>query len=187
MTTQDYTLLGTSEAIRARRYNVLKLLMSGTTPPEIAEELEIKKSQVYNDIAFLKSTKLNDLPLDMIIEAGANFFELKVRELEALAAELRQDPRQISNLLKLEKEIRETKIESLKLQGAYTGDDPTPPGPIQIIFEEVSGRYERPNTSEFDEPAGCQVASGENEREQEKAPGIYDSPETDPEKEYPRY
>lgn len=144
MSTQNYTILGNSEPVRARRFKVLQLLMRNATQPEIAHVTGQDLKQVYRDVNFLKTIKLNDLPLEIIIDNGANFFELKVRELQAKAATIPWEPKNYKDVINLEKLIIDTKEKSLKIQGAYSETGPVQPGPITIIFEEVEagrGKY----------------------------------------------
>jgi hypothetical protein len=143
MTTQNYKKLGANDQMRLRRYKVLQLYLRGATPPEIAHTLGMEPKAVYNDIEFLRTCQLNDMALDIIRDMGANFYEVKVRELSARISSIpAEDVRKnYSYILGLEKLIQKYKEESLKIQGAYLGtEDPETPQEIKIIFETVTGR-----------------------------------------------
>lgn len=139
MTTLDYDRLGLNDKIRARRFKVLQLRNRGATPPEISHTLGVTYKTVQNDIRHIKQVQLHDQDLKTIREDGANFYEIKIRELSALISAITPKDRQehTNYILGLEKLIQTYKAESMKIQGAYLGTDQAPP-PIKIIFEEVA-------------------------------------------------
>ena len=119
--TLNYTCLGSNDKIRQRRYNVLSFYLRGGTPDEIftlinkTEKLPpITLKQVYNDVQFLRSTSLHDLPVDMVRDFGKSFYEIKVSELERKLSKNESNP---AVWLGIQKLIREYKGDSLKLQG----------------------------------------------------------------------
>ena len=120
--TLDYTCLGPYDEIRKRRYFVLSLLIKNATPAEIVEmsiksekqeDLTIK--QVYNDLSYLRTHELHNLPLNMVRDINCSFFELKVTELERKANKYETNP---SVWLGIQKLIGYYKEKSLQLQGA---------------------------------------------------------------------
>lgn len=160
-------------------------------PPEIAYSLGLEIKQVYHDISFLRGIQLNDLPLEIIRDMGTNFFEMKVRELQArISEEARDEKKDRAYILGLEKLVLNHKVESLKLQGAYQDPESQPTGPIQIIFTEVGPDYGK-DTAKLKTGEGrpaTQEAGGTDD-EQEETQGDICEPEAeqDPEKEYPLY
>lgn len=187
MTTQNFKLLGNNDTIRTRRFRVLQLYLKGAIPPEIAYTMGLETKQVYNDINFLRSIQLNDLPIEIIRDMGANFFEMKIRELQArIAQEADKEKKDKAYILGLEKLILSHKIESLKVQGAYEDPEDKRPGPIQIIFEEVSGRHGKDSAKLTEAGQEEEGSGGEDHDKKEAAVGLH-NPAQDPEKEYPRY
>lgn len=190
MTSQNYIILGQNDDIRARRFRILQLYLRNATPPEIAHSLGLELKQVYRDITFLRSIRLNDLPIEIIRDMGSNFFEMKVRELQSRVAAIPEDEvlKNSNYVLGLERLILQHKSESLKILGAYQDPDEHPTGPIQIIFEEVTADYGKDTAKRTRQ--GRQAGTGcEEVTEQEKEiPGVCDADEdADPEKEYPLY
>lgn len=112
--TINYKCLGQNDKFRERRYKVLTFFLKGATPQETAEYAEIPIKQVYNDIAYLRSNPLHDLPIDMVKDFGKSFYEMKITELERKLKKYESNP---SVWLGIQKEIRGYKNDSLKLQG----------------------------------------------------------------------
>ena len=111
--TLNYTCLGSNDEIRKRRYNVLTFFIKGATPDEIVRftnenpNIEsITTKQVYNDLSYLRSHPLHDLPIDMVRDFGKSFYELKVTELERKLKKNESNP---AVWLGIQKLIREYK------------------------------------------------------------------------------
>lgn len=113
--TLNYTCLGHNETIRDRRYKVLTFFLKGATPQETANTTGMTIRQVYNDILFLRTNPLHDLPIEMVRDFGKSFYEIKVTELERKLKANESNP---SVWLGIQKLIKEYKDASLKLQGA---------------------------------------------------------------------
>ena len=110
----DYTCLGQNTKIRERRYDVLSLLVKGTKPREIVDTLKLTDDQVKNDIAFLTTKPLHNMPVEIAKDFNLSFYELKVMELEDKLDELKDTPKFWMAIQEL---IRKYKVDSLKLQG----------------------------------------------------------------------
>ena len=143
--TLNYTCLGSNDKIRQRRYNVLSFYLRGGTPDEIftlinkTEKLPpITLKQVYNDVQFLRSTSLHDLPVEMVRDFGKSFYEIKVSELERKLSKNESNP---AVWLGIQKLIREYKGDSLKLQGLMS-EKVEHSGTIVQIIDNI------PNTDE---------------------------------------
>lgn len=130
--TINYKCLGHNDKMRVRRYYVLTYFLKGATPQEIAQFTEenpklkpITIKQVYNDIGYLRTHPLHDLPVDIVKDFGKSFYEMKVTELERKLKKHEENP---SVWLGIQKLIKDYKDASLKLQGAsvekveHTGD-----------------------------------------------------------------
>jgi len=135
---QDLRALGQNERMRKRRYKVLRLWLKGATAGEIAHNTGEKIKTIYNDLDYIRATPLNTLPVEVIRDMGVNFYELKVRELEARIAkvppeEARKHPNYV---LGLEKLVQRYKEESLKMQGCYQ-ENINHTGGLNITFEEI--------------------------------------------------
>lgn len=113
--TLNYTCLGHNEKIRDRRYKVLTLFLKGASPKETANTTGMTIKQVYNDITFLRTNPLHDLPIEMVRDFGKSFYEIKVTELER---KLKMNESNPSVWLGIQKLIKDYKDASLKLQGA---------------------------------------------------------------------
>lgn len=120
--TLNYECLGSNNKLRERRYTVLSYFIRGATPQEIAAITELNNKdktitikQVYNDIAYLRTHELHDLPLNMLRDLNTSFYELKVTELERKLKKHESNP---SVWLGIQKLIIDVKDKSLKLQGA---------------------------------------------------------------------
>jgi len=150
--TLNYTCLGQNDKIRKRRYNVLTFFLKGATPQEIAdftnnnpdfEPITIK--QVYNDIGYLRTHPLHDLPIELVRDFGKSFYELKITELER---KLKKNEANPSVWLGIQKLIKEYKDASLKLQGAAVDQlDVNHSGEVNHILEV---RYEDPPKKQND-------------------------------------
>ena len=110
----DHTCLGQNIKIRERRYNVLSLLVKGAKPREIVDILKLTDDQVKNDIAFLTTKPLHNMPVEIAKDYNLSFYELKVRELEGKLKEFKNTPKFWMATQEL---IRKYKADSLKLQG----------------------------------------------------------------------
>jgi len=126
----NYTCLGRNEKFRERRHRVLTLFLRGAKPAEIAEIMTLQDrgkgitekttvKTVYNDILFLRSTKLHDLPVDLVRDLGNSFYESKITELERKLKANESNP---SVWLGIQKLILDYKKESMKLLGAQEPD-----------------------------------------------------------------
>lgn len=152
MSTQDYAAFGQNTTLRNRRYKVMTLHLKGATPPEIAHALGIVEKTVNNDIEFLRRQKINRFSLGIIKDIGANYCEMKCRELQGQVASLHEKGRDNHQgkkgrdqppgpnwtaIIGLEKLIFKYKIESLAIQGVYSEISQDAPPPLHIIFEEI--------------------------------------------------
>lgn len=115
--TINYTCLGRSEEIRDRRFKVLQFFLRGAKPAETSDIAGIDIKDVYNDLVYLRTHPLHDLPLDMVRDFGKSFYELKISELERKLTKHESNP---TVWLGIQKLIKEYKDASLKLQGAAT-------------------------------------------------------------------
>jgi len=118
----NYKCLGSSEVIRERRYQVLTFYLKGAKPKEITELVQrmpgceqFKIKDCYDDIAYLRSHPLNDLPIEMVRDFGKSFFEIKITELERSLKKNEANPPTWVGIQKL---ILAYKSELLKLTGA---------------------------------------------------------------------
>lgn len=112
----NYECLGIDTEMQERRYAVLKHFLKGFTPREIAKATGLTIKKVYNDLLFLRTNQLHDVPIEMIRDFGKSFYELKIRELEDSLDGLKSMP---NAWLGAQKLIKEMKVESLKIQGGY--------------------------------------------------------------------
>lgn len=110
----DYSCLGQNTKIRERRYNVLSLLVKGAKPREIVDIISLTDDQVKNDIAFLTTKPLHNMPVEIAKDYNLSFYELKVRELEGKLKEFKDTPK---FWIAIQELIRKYKADSLKLQG----------------------------------------------------------------------
>lgn len=108
----NYNCLGNTEKTRERRYNVLTLFIKGEKPSMIARLSDVPIKTVYNDLQFLRTHPLHNLPLNMIRDLGNSFYELKITELEQKVKSLESNPAVWLGIQKLIKEYKDT---SLKL------------------------------------------------------------------------
>jgi hypothetical protein len=129
--TINYTCLGKTEEMRERRYTVLTFFLKGARPFEIAEINGLPIKQVYNDLMYLRTHPLHDLPIDMVRDFGKSFFEIKISELERNLKKYGNNP---SVWLGIQKEIRGYKNDLLKLQGALV-DKVEHSGETRLIIE----------------------------------------------------
>jgi len=142
----DFTCLGSNEKIRQRRYTVLKLYLKGLTPQEISKKTGLKQKHVYNDVLFLKTHKLNDLPIEIYRDMGMSFYELKIKELESELEKHKQNP---SVWLGVQKLIKEYKDTMLKLIGA-SNEKVECQGDVKVEFVIDSGE-KKDNQKQNDE------------------------------------
>lgn len=147
----DYRALGPNAKLQHRRYKVLRLYLKGATPPEIAHMTGETIKTVDNDLQYLRTKQLNELPLMIMKDMGNSFYELKIRELEAEIAKLPnktpEDIRSYSNTrLGYEKLIQKYKEQSLQLMGAFT-ERVEHTGQVALIFEEVDGTGNKESAS----------------------------------------
>jgi len=125
--TIDFSLLGTSKKVQARRYEVLSLMVKAFTPTEIQSTLQISFKTIENDISYIRSHPLHLLSTKIAKDLNNSAYELKIRELELVAnqlehaRELEHDSTSIGSVsrewLILQDLIRKTRVDSLKLQG----------------------------------------------------------------------
>ena len=141
--TLNYTCLGSNENIRERRYKVLTFFLKGASPQETADYTGMTIKQVYNDITYLRTHPLHDLPIDMVRDFGKSFYEIKVTELERKLKNNESNP---SVWLGIQKLIKDYKDASLKLQGAAPEViDVNHTGELKHVLEV---RYEDPPKSD---------------------------------------
>lgn len=115
--TMNYTCLGRNDDMRERRYKVLTFYLKGASPQETADYTGLPIKQVYNDLMYLRTTPLNDLPMDMVRDFGKSFYEMKITELERRLKKVEGNP---PVWLGVQKLIKDYKDASLKLCGALT-------------------------------------------------------------------
>lgn len=119
----NYRCLGKSDKTRNRRYHVLSFYLKGAKPSEIHNLVsrmtgyeKYKQKDCYDDVAYLRSHPLNDLPLEMVRDFGKSFYEIKITELERkLIFNETENP---TVWLGIQKLILSYKMELLKLTGA---------------------------------------------------------------------
>ena len=147
--TLNYTCLGSNDEIRKRRYNVLTFFIKGAIPDEIVRftnenpNIEsITTKQVYNDLSYLRSHPLHDLPIDMVRDFGKSFYELKVTELERKLKKNESNP---AVWLGIQKLIREYKGDSLKLQGLMS-EKVEHSGTIVTIIDNIPENNDKSTT-----------------------------------------
>lgn len=119
----NYICLGKSEKTRNRRYHVLSFYLKGAKPAEIFNLVsrmegyeKYKQKDCYDDIAYLRSHPLNDLPLEMVRDFGKSFYEVKITELERKL--INNESENPTIWLGIQKLILSYKMELLKLAGA---------------------------------------------------------------------
>ena len=133
----DYTCLGQNTKIRERRYNVLSLLVKGTKPREIVDSLKLTDDQVKNDIAFLTTKPLHNMPVEIAKDFNLSFYELKVRELEDKLEKLKDTPKFWMATQEL---IRKYKADSLKLQGLMNDKLDVKVDPITVTNIDIDAK-----------------------------------------------
>jgi hypothetical protein len=140
----NYQALGSNDEMRHRRLTVLRFMLKGAEPPEIAHQMGKPVKTVYNDIAHLKKTQIyGEESIEIIRDQGNSFYEQKIRELEGQIARLPnrtpEDILKFGNIrLGLEKQILACKEKSLQLAGAFQ-ETVNHGGQIDLVFEEVDG------------------------------------------------
>ena len=112
--TINYECLGRNDKIRKRRYEVLSFAILGATPNDIARIMNTTVRQTYNDLKFLYSNELHNIPLSIVKDLNKSAFEIKIRELESMSKQFKNNPRDYIGLQNIILKNREA---SLKLMG----------------------------------------------------------------------
>lgn len=124
----DYSKLGDHENTKARRFMVIGLMTKRASPPEIEKNINkalkeqgrraVSLKTIYRDMKHIKNLIEDGDPLPPAIARahGEEFYEQKIRELEAFASAVRKtNP---NAYLGAQKELIKLQGELLKLQGA---------------------------------------------------------------------
>ncbi len=124
----DYTKLGDFENTKARRFMVIGLMTKRASPPEIEKNINkslkdqgkraVSLKTIYRDMKHIKDLIEAGDPLPPAIARahGEEFYEQKIRELEAFASQTRKS--NPNAYLGAQKELIKLQGELLKLQGA---------------------------------------------------------------------
>ena len=116
MTVVNYECLGTTNKIKARRYNILCLRwIKGYNAQDIAAALNVSRRLVYEDIDYIKKHKMNDLPLEIWKDLDQSWFLIKIKELEAKLDQVESTTQWIN----IQNTILGYKKEFMKLTGVY--------------------------------------------------------------------
>ncbi len=114
--TINYSLLGTSKKVQARRYKVLSLMVKAATPTEIQSILQLPFKTIENDVRYIHTHPLHLLSAKTAKDFSNSEYELKLRELERVAQSLDLETN-LKEWLSLQEIIRKYHMDSNKLQG----------------------------------------------------------------------